>query len=93
MAAVVYAVDGVPVVLVTARQRDVPDAPRWSLGGKRVHHRDVAGAHLLTWSNSGKAYALVSELPRLGRDACLLCHADPRRRELIRSLAAPSPGS
>ena len=88
-AAVVYAVDGQPVVLVTARQRDVPDAPRWSLLGKQVHYRETAGPRVLTWSNSGKAYALVSGLPRLGLDGCLLCHADARRRELVRSLAAP----
>lgn len=87
-AAVRYLIDGEPAVLVTARQDQVPDAPAWGLLGKRVHARTApGGAHLLTWSNSGKAYTLISKLPRRGERACLVCHADQRRRRLIESLA------
>jgi anti-sigma factor RsiW len=87
-AAVRYLIDGEPAVLVTARQDQVPDAPAWGLFGKRVHARTApGGAHLLTWSNSGKAYTLISKLPRRGERACLVCHADQRRRRLIESLA------
>jgi hypothetical protein len=88
-AAVVYHVDGQPVVLVTARQADVPDAPEWTWHGKRVRYRRVGEGGVLSWSNSGKAYALVSGLPHLGREACLLCHGDDARRRVIRSLEAP----
>lgn len=87
-AAVLYEVDGEPLVLVAARQEEVPEAPRWSPLGKRVRHRRVGGTTLLTWTNSGKAYALVAA-PRRVQRGCLLCHTDERRRALARDLALP----
>ncbi len=90
-AGVLVRVDGAPLVLVAAREDQVPDAPRWSPLGKRVRYRQVGATGLLTWTNSGKAYALASELPRV-RSGCLLCHLDERRRELVRDLALPEPG-
>jgi hypothetical protein len=90
-AGVVYEVDGEPLVLVAAREAEVPDTPRWSLLGKRVRYRQVGGTRLLTWTNSGKAYALASELPAVQR-GCLLCHTDERRREIVRGMGLPGPG-
>lgn len=89
-AAVSYRVDGHPVLLVAARQDEVAGAPRWGLLGKRVLYREHRGAKLLTWTNSGKAYTLVSDLPGLGQRACLLCHTDERRRRLVAELRPPA---
>ena len=89
-AAVLYEVDGEPLVLVAARQEQVPEVPRWSPLGKRVRHRRVGDTSVLTWTNSGKAYALAAAAPRV-QLGCLLCHTDERRRELARDL--PLPGS
>lgn len=85
-AAVSYRVDGHPVLLIAAREETVPDAPRWGVFGKRVLYRRDGGAKLLTWTNSGKAYTLVSDLPELGQRACLICHTDAARRRLVRRL-------
>jgi hypothetical protein len=89
-AAVLYRVDGAPLVLVAARQGEVPEAPRWSLLGKRVRHREVEGIDLLTWTNSGEAYALAATT-RV-ESGCLLCHNDARRRRVVRHLALPGSG-
>jgi RNA polymerase sigma-70 factor (ECF subfamily) len=88
--AIVYRVDGRKVTLLVARDRDVPDAPRWGLvGGKHVDvRRDPAtGLTTLTWRNSGNAYTLVSDLPDAGRASCFVCHTTEERRRQI--LAAP----
>lgn len=89
--AIVYEIDGHRVTLLVARDEDVPDAPRWSLAGKRVDVRrdddPVTGLTTLTWRNSGNAYTLVSDLPDSGRESCFVCHTtDDRRRQI---LAAP----
>ncbi len=89
--AIVYRIDGRPVTLLVARDEDVPDAPRWSLAGKRVDVRrdddPATGLTTLTWRNSGNAYTLVSDLPDSGRESCFVCHTtDDRRRQI---LAAP----
>jgi Putative zinc-finger len=87
-AAVRYAIDGQEAVLVTALASQVTDAPRWGVLGKRVRFQSTAdGAKLLTWSNSGKAYTLVSRLGHRGEQACLICHTDARRQRLIARLA------
>lgn len=91
--AVVYRIDGHPTVLLTARAGDVADRPQaWSLAGKTVrHHVDPAsGGRILSWTNSGQIYTLVSELPALGLDSCFICHTDAERRRLIRRIGEAS---
>jgi hypothetical protein len=86
-AAVLYEVDGRPVVLLTAREGEVRERPsRWTPFGKDVSHRGVGGRQVLTWTNSGQVYTLVSRLPSHGSPGCLLCHTDSRRRAQIRQI-------
>jgi anti-sigma factor RsiW len=87
--AVAYRIDGHPTVLLTARAGEVADRPRaWGVAGKTVRHRidPASGAKLLSWTNSGQIYTLVSELPALGLDSCFICHTDAERRRLIRRI-------
>lgn len=92
-AAISYSVGGEPVTLLTAREEDAPDSPRWGLLGKRVRYRldSRTGSKTLTWTNSGQAYSLVSDLPQMGQEACLVCHTDPARRRTIESLGKSFP--
>jgi anti-sigma factor RsiW len=92
-AAVLYEVDGAPLSLVVARQDEVRDAPRWGPLGKRVRYRRTDGVHLLTWTNSGKAYSLAAGGATSARvqRGCLLCHASGPRAELARRLELPPP--
>jgi hypothetical protein len=86
--AIRYAVDGRPVTLLAARAADVAgEAPEWTFRGKRVRSRMLRGHRLLSWANAGQAYVLVSDLPRGGVRACLVCHAQPGRRAVIERLA------
>jgi hypothetical protein len=86
--AVAYRVDGLPVTLLTARAAQMRDhGPAWGFGGKTVRYATGARGHkLLSWTNAGQAYTLVSDLPGYGQQACFVCHTDPRRREAITHL-------
>lgn len=84
-----YVVDGHRVTLVAAHESSVPETVRWSWAGRRIQWRTDAatGVTMLSWANSGQAYVLVSALPALGRQACLVCHADGRRAAVVAALA------
>jgi anti-sigma factor ChrR (cupin superfamily) len=86
--AVAYRVDGRPVTLLTARAGDLPDhGPIWGFGGKTVRYRAVRAGHkLLSWTNAGQAYTLVSDLPGYGQQACFVCHTNAARRQVITSM-------
>jgi anti-sigma factor RsiW len=52
------------------------------------HRRD--GLQVVTWSVHGLTYALVSSVSVSGRQSCIVCHADPKDKELLRG-ANPRP--
>jgi mycothiol system anti-sigma-R factor len=43
-------------------------------GGIIFHNSKQADFNVITWSNHGLTYALVSSLPGSGRQSCLVCH-------------------
>jgi mycothiol system anti-sigma-R factor len=43
-------------------------------GGIVFHYRKQASFNIITWSNHGLTYALISSLPGSGRQSCLVCH-------------------
>jgi len=43
-------------------------------GGIVFHYSKQAGFAVITWSNHGLTYALVSSLPNSGRQSCMVCH-------------------
>jgi RNA polymerase sigma-70 factor (ECF subfamily) len=79
--AVYYRVDDEPVTLVTARTRDLDDAPARGLLRLQVTHRVEDGVHSYVWTQAGQSYALVTRLP--ARAACRICHEDARHLRAI----------
>jgi anti-sigma factor (TIGR02949 family) len=45
-------------------------------GGIVFHYNKQRSFNVITWSNHGLTYALVSSLPGSGRQSCLVCHQD-----------------
>jgi mycothiol system anti-sigma-R factor len=45
-------------------------------GGIVFHYNKQASFNIITWSNHGLTYALVSSLRASGRQSCLVCHQD-----------------
>jgi anti-sigma factor RsiW len=77
---VVYRLNDHPIsLLVTsdsvARPSGGEEIP-WE--GLRFHFQSVAGWKVLTWSDDGLTYALVSNLEERGQASCIVCHQDER---------------
>jgi anti-sigma factor RsiW len=46
--------------------------------GLEFHFQSVNGWKVLTWSDNGLTYALVSDLEERGQASCIVCHQDER---------------
>lgn len=87
-AVVAYRVDANHLTIVTARLRDLEDAPGVGWFSKNVSFREFPAQDLkvLTWGSGGQAYVMVSGLAGFGEQNCFICHADEQHRRLIRNL-------
>jgi anti-sigma factor RsiW len=85
--AIGYTIDGRPVTLVTARAADLDEAlpDRWYRKDVSYRVDSASGYKLLTWAAGGQAYVLISDLPGLGTQSCIICHTARERRELIQT--------
>ena len=54
--------------------------------GLKFHYDSIDGLKVITWSDHGLTYALVSDLEERGQQSCLVCHAGAKDREFIESL-------
>ena len=50
------------------------------------HYNAIDGLKVLTWSDRGLTYALVSDLEERGRQACIVCHEGTKDRDLLEPL-------
>lgn len=82
---VAYEMTSIPISLVvTSGDAATPS------GGERVvmrglvfHHQAIAGYKVITWSDHGLTYALVSSLAGRGEESCRVCHAGAANGELL----------
>ena len=85
---VVYRLNGHPIsLLVTSDSVAKPSGGEeipWE--GLRFHFQSVSGWKVLTWSDDGLTYALVSNLEERGQASCIVCHQDER---VFRGLQSP----
>lgn len=54
--------------------------------GLRFHYNAIDGLKVLTWSDRGLTYALVSDLDERGQQSCIVCHQGTKDRDLIEPL-------
>jgi anti-sigma factor RsiW len=54
--------------------------------GLTFHCDSIDGLKVITWSDRGLTYALVSDLEERGQLSCMLCHAGTKDRNFIESL-------
>ena len=77
---VVYRLNGHPIsLLVTSESVARPSGGEeipWE--GLRFHFQSVARWKVLTWSDNGLTYALVSDLEERGQASCIVCHQNER---------------
>jgi anti-sigma factor RsiW len=85
---VAYEMGAMPISLLAIRQEDASPS-----GGERIvshglvfHYQAVEGYKVITWSDRGLTYALVSAFEGRGQQSCLVCHAGVDQREWIGDL-------
>ncbi|HKG21802.1 MAG TPA: zf-HC2 domain-containing protein [Blastocatellia bacterium] len=54
--------------------------------GITFHYDSIEGLKVITWSDRGLTYALVSDLEERGQQSCIVCHQGTRDRDFIESL-------
>ena len=54
--------------------------------GLQFHYNAIGGLKVLTWSDRGLTYALVSDLEERGQKSCFVCHEGTKDRDFIEPL-------
>ena len=54
--------------------------------GLRFHYNAINGLKVITWSDRGLTYALVSDLEERGQQSCIVCHTGTKDRDFIEPL-------
>jgi anti-sigma factor RsiW len=54
--------------------------------GLRFHYNAIGGLKVITWSDRGLTYALVSDLEERGQQSCIVCHEGTKDRDFIEPL-------
>jgi len=54
--------------------------------GLTFHFDMIDGLKVITWSDKGLTYALVSDLEERGQESCVVCHAGTKDRDFIEGL-------
>lgn len=85
---VAYRMDDRPIsLLVTSEDRARPAGGSEVLsGGLTFHIESVSGLKVITWSDKGLTYALVSDLAVTGSRSCTVCHGSEKERRKIEGL-------
>jgi anti-sigma factor RsiW len=85
---VAYQMKGQPISLVITS--DVIAKPA---GGEEIkargltfHYNAIHGLKVITWSDRGLTYALVSDLEERGQESCIVCHQGTKDQDFIAPL-------
>lgn len=54
--------------------------------GLTFHYNAIDGLKVITWSDRGLTYALVSDLDERGQQSCIVCHQGTKDRDFIEPL-------
>ena len=54
--------------------------------GLRFHYNAIDGLKVITWSDRGLTYALVSDLEERGQQSCIVCHQGTKDRDFMEPL-------
>lgn len=54
--------------------------------GLTFHYDSIQGLKVITWSDRGLTYALVSDLEERGQESCIVCHQGTKDQDFIEGL-------
>lgn len=78
--------DKISLVVASDRSAVVAGGDAVPFGPLTFHYHSEGGFEVITWSNHGLSYALVSNLYNSGRQSCLVCHQNMADHEDFRSV-------
>jgi anti-sigma factor RsiW len=83
-----YRMKGRPIsLLMTASARMAPSGGEiYRSGGLAFHSTKRKGLRIITWSDKGLNYALVSEMATGGAESCLVCHGNEADHQKVAPL-------
>jgi anti-sigma factor RsiW len=86
VALVTYEKKGEKISLLAAPSNSAPVAggDEVRFGGLTFHYRTDDGFKVITWSNHGLSYALVSSVSGSARESCLVCHQNMADHQTFR---------
>jgi anti-sigma factor RsiW len=87
---VAYQMSERPISLVITSDRVATPAGGEEISAKGLtfHYNSIDGLKVITWSDRGLTYALVSDLEERGQQSCVVCHHGTKDRDLIEPLKA-----
>jgi anti-sigma factor RsiW len=74
-----YQVHDVPVTLVVAKKTaltEIETSDHTYVGERRINFAKADGFNVVSWSVCTNNFALISTLPRQGKQGCMTCHAN-----------------
>jgi anti-sigma factor RsiW len=78
--------DKISLVVASDKSAAVAGGDEVRFGPLTFHYRRDGGFEVITWSNHGLSYALVSNLYGSGRQSCLVCHQNMPDHEAFLSV-------
>src|SRR5262249_41754393 len=85
---VAYQMSSRPISLVVTSDRVATPSGGEGIVSKGLtfHFDMIDGLKVITWSDKGLTYALVSDLEERGQESCVVCHAGTKDRDFIEGL-------
>jgi anti-sigma factor RsiW len=85
---VAYRMGSRPISLVVTSSAVVRPSGGEAIASRGLvfHYDTIAGNKVITWSDRGLTYALVSDLAERGQEACMVCHLGTQDRDFIQGL-------
>ncbi|HET9533532.1 MAG TPA: zf-HC2 domain-containing protein [Blastocatellia bacterium] len=85
---IAYQMQGRPITLVVTSDRVATPRGGEEIASKGLtfHYETIEGLKVITWSDRGLTYGLVSDLEERGQQSCIVCHAGTKDRDFIESL-------
>jgi len=76
----------ISLVITSASAVEPTGGEEIAAGGLKFHYNAIDGLKVLTWSDRGLTYALVSDLEERGQQSCIVCHEGAKDQNFIEPL-------
>lgn len=76
----------ISLVITSATAVEPTGGEEIAAGGLKFHYNAIDGLKVLTWSDRGLTYALVSDLEERGQQSCIVCHQGTKDQDFIAPL-------